>query len=136
MEYRKNLFLPKDSLVTETEWAIRQEEPSQVKGRLDEVLARRKATQPIDQPSCGSVFKNPRESGLSAWQIVDRLGLRGHRIGGAEFSPKHSNFIVNVDVGNAKASDVRALIDLAKTRAKAELGVDLSEEVIYLYSSV
>lgn len=129
-EYRKNLFLPQGALVWAAEWEVRREEPSKVKAVIDETLSRRKSTQPIDLPSCGSVFKNPREHGKSAWQVIDQLGLRGHRIGDAQFSEKHSNFILNL--GNAKAADVRALIQLAKSRAEKELGIVLHEEVIYL----
>lgn len=129
-EYRKNLFLPKLSVIWSAEWVVQKEEPSKVKSIIDQTLARRKTTQPIDFPSCGSVFKNPREHGKSAWQVIDELGLRGHQIGGAQFSEKHSNFIVNL--GLAKASDVRALIELAKSRAQKELGISLHEEVIYL----
>ncbi len=129
-QYRKNLFLPSGSVVWSAEWEARQDEPAKVKAVIDETLARRKATQPLDSPSCGSVFKNPKESGLSAWQVIDRLGLRGHRIGDAQFSGKHCNFILNL--GGAHAADVRGLIDLAKSRAKAELGITLEEEVIYL----
>lgn len=127
-QYRKNLFLAPDVLVWDAEWEIRRDDPAKVKAILDETLARRKATQPIDYPSCGSVFKNP--DGHRAWQVIDKLGLRGHRIGDAEFSEKHSNFIINH--GGAKAADVRALIELARTRAQAELGVILEEEVIYV----
>lgn len=129
-EYRKNLFLPQGALVWAAEWEVRREEPSKVKAVIDETLSRRKSTQPIDLPSCGSVFKNPREHGKSAWQVIDQLGLRGHRIGDAQFSEKHSNFILNL--GNAKAADVRTLIQLAKSRAEKELGIVLHEEVIYL----
>lgn len=129
-QYRKNLFLPQGCVVWEAEWQIKVEEPVQVKTRIDETLARRKATQPIDYPSCGSVFKNPKSSGMSAWQVVDKLGLRGHRIGDAQFAEKHSNFIINLD--RASAGDVRALIELAKSRALAELGVTLEEEVMYV----
>jgi UDP-N-acetylmuramate dehydrogenase len=128
--YRRNFFLPECSVVWAAEWEIVAEAPGRVKQVIDETLARRKATQPIDYPSCGSVFKNPRESGLSAWQVVDKLGLRGHRVGDAQFAEKHSNFIINL--GNARAADVKALIDLAKTRALAELGVKLEEEVLYI----
>lgn len=129
-EYRKNRFLPKGAVVWAAEWEVRAEIPSNVKMRIDETLGRRKATQPIDYPSCGSVFKNPRTHGMSAWEVVDRLGLRGHRIGDAQFAEKHSNFIINLDA--AKAADVKALIDLAKERAQRELGVTLEEEVMYL----
>ena len=99
---------------------------------IDETLERRKSTQPVDYPSCGSVFKNPRESGLRAWQVIDRLGLRGHRIGNAQFAEKHSNFIINL--GGASAADVRGLIELARRRASAELGISLEEEVKFLGS--
>ncbi len=129
-QYRKNLFIPPGSVVWACEWKVRREDPAKVKAAIDETLARRKATQPIDLPSCGSVFKNPKAHGVSAWQVIDKLGLRGHRIGGAQFAEKHSNFILNL--GDAKAADVKALIELAKTRAKAELGIELEEEVIYL----
>jgi UDP-N-acetylmuramate dehydrogenase len=129
-QYRKNLFLPPGSLIWSAEWSIDLKEPSQVKAVIDETLQRRKATQPIDYPSCGSVFKNPKASGISAWQVIDRLGLRGHRIGNAQFAEKHSNFIINL--GGARAADVKALIELAKSRAQSELGISLEEEVIYL----
>lgn len=129
-QYRKNLFLPEGSIVLSADWQIRRELPSSVKSKLDETLARRKATQPIDYPSCGSVFKNPKSTGRSAWEVVDSLGLRGHKIGDAQISEKHSNFIINV--GSARAVDVRALIQLVKSRASSELGITLEEEVMYV----
>ncbi len=129
-QYRKNLFLPSGCVVWQAEWQLRAEEPVKVKTKIDETLTRRKSTQPIDYPSCGSVFKNPKASGLSAWQVVDQLGLRGYRIGDAQFAVKHSNFIINLD--RAKASDVRALIELAKSKAQEKLGIALEEEVMYV----
>lgn len=129
-DYRRNLFLPSDAVVLRVEWRVEKAEPSVVKKGIDDTLERRKATQPVDYPSCGSVFKNPRESGLRAWQVIDRLGLRGHRIGNAQFAEKHSNFIINL--GGASAADVRGLIDLAKSRASGELGLTLEEEVKFL----
>lgn len=131
-DYRRNLFLPPGALVTGATWRIRLEAPAEVKTRIDETLQRRKATQPIDFPSCGSVFKNPRDQGLSAWQVVDRLGLRGYKLGGAQVSEKHPNFIINL--GDARASDVAAIIHLIKSRAESELGIYLEEEVKYLGS--
>jgi UDP-N-acetylmuramate dehydrogenase len=129
-EYRKNHFLPPGSVVLSADWEIRREDPTIVKALIDETLARRKSTQPIDYPSCGSVFKNPRALGKSAWQVIDQLGLRGHQIGGAQFAEKHSNFIINL--GGATATDVRALITLAKARALKELGISLEEEVMFV----
>lgn len=132
-QYRKNLFLPSGSVVYEAEWEVEKGDPTQVKALIDQTLTRRKATQPIDFPSCGSVFKNPKSSGLSSWQVIEKLGLRGHRIGDAQFAEKHCNFIINL--GNAKASDVSALIQLAKERSKQELGIELEEEVVFLTHS-
>ena len=129
-EYRRNLFVPEGGIVFSAEWKIDRADPAQVKALIDETLARRKTTQPIDFPSCGSVFKNPKEKGMSAWQVVDQVRLRGHRIGGAQIADKHSNFILNL--GNATAQDVRALIDLAKERAQDQLGIALEEEVRYV----
>jgi UDP-N-acetylmuramate dehydrogenase len=126
-QYRKNLFLPSRGLVWSARWQIASREPTQVKSLIDETLARRKATQPLDFPSCGSVFKNPKESGLAAWQVIEKLGLKGHQIGGAQFSTKHSNWILNL--GSARARDVLDLIALAKARALGELGIKLEEEV-------
>ena len=96
-QYRRNLYLPRGSVVWEATWQVRKEAPSRVKAMIDETLIRRKATQPIDYPSCGSVFKNPKTHGVSAWQVLDQLGLRGYRIGNAHISEKHSNFIINRD---------------------------------------
>ncbi len=129
-EYRRNLFLPSGAIVTSCEWRIDWEDASVVKQRIDETLERRKSTQPVDYPSCGSVFKNPESAGMRAWQVVDKLGLRGHRIGNAQFAEKHSNFIINL--GGASANDVRSLIELAQRRARVELGIDLEEEVKFL----
>jgi UDP-N-acetylmuramate dehydrogenase len=125
--YRRNHFLKPGDLITRAWVRIRREEPAAVRAQIDDLYQRRKATQPVDLPSCGSVFMNPREAGVNAWQVVDQLGLRGHRIGHAQISEKHSNFIVNL--GGAQASDVRALIELAKRRAHEELGIELHEEV-------
>lgn len=129
-QYRKSLFLPEGALIWRTEWEIEKSDPGRIKSIVDETLKRRKATQPVDYPSCGSVFKNPKSAGLHAWQVVDQLGLRGYQIGQAQFAEKHSNFIINL--GGAKASDVLALIQLAQTRARDELGIQLEEEVIFL----
>jgi len=131
--YRRNHFLHPNEMVTHVELHYQPEDPAKVKATIDDLYQRRKLTQPVDYPSCGSVFMNPKGKsgeggvGLNAWQVIDQLGLRGHRIGGAQISEKHSNFIINL--GDAKAAEVIALIDLVKARAKAELGIDLHEEV-------
>jgi UDP-N-acetylmuramate dehydrogenase len=125
--YRHNHFLNPGELITRAWVQIEPEDPIKIKAQIDELYQRRKSTQPVEYPSCGSVFVNPREHGLHAWQVVDRLGLRGHRVGNAQISQKHSNFIVNL--GGARADEVKALIQLVKTRARDELGIEMKEEV-------
>jgi UDP-N-acetylmuramate dehydrogenase len=125
--YRKNHFLGPNEIVIDTLWKLDRGDPAKIREKLDSLYRRRKETQPLDFPSCGSVFKNPKESGLRAWEVVEKLGLRGHRIGNAQIAKKHPNWIINL--GNARAADVVALIELVKARAKAELGVEMHEEV-------
>lgn len=128
--YRKNHFIQDEMVVWAAEWEVNPKDPSAIKKTIEETLKRRKDSQPVDLPCCGSVFKNPKSFGLSAWQVIDRLGLRGYRIGDAQFSEKHANFILNL--GQARAQDVRELIEMAKARALKELQIELEEEVRYV----
>jgi UDP-N-acetylmuramate dehydrogenase len=125
--YRRNHFLKSGDLITHAEIHFEKAQPNEVKHQIDELYQRRKATQPVEFPSCGSVFMNPKESGLRAWEVVEKLGLRGHRIGNAQISEKHPNFIVNL--GGARAVEVLQLMDLIKTRAQTELGIEMHQEV-------
>ncbi len=84
----------------------------------------RRATQPLNYPSAGSVFRNP--AGMYAGKIIEDLGLKGFTIGKATVSPKHANFIVNM--GNAKASDIKNIIDYIKLKAKAKYNIKLHVE--------
>ncbi|PIU48804.1 MAG: UDP-N-acetylenolpyruvoylglucosamine reductase [Candidatus Hydrogenedentes bacterium CG07_land_8_20_14_0_80_42_17] len=88
-------------------------------------LEHRKNTQPLQLPNCGSVFANPQND--FAARLIEEAGLKGHTIGGAQISTMHANFIVNL--GNAKAQDVKALIDLAKMEVKNKFGIELRSEV-------
>ena len=89
----------------------------------------RKAAQPTNKRTFGSVFKNP-EHELSAGRMLEACGLKGHRIGGAEISPRHGNFIENA--GDARAVDALALMAEARRRALEEFGVELEREVRFL----
>ena len=93
--------------------------------RANEFVAKRKASQPPGA-SIGSMFKNPE--GDYAGRLIEAAGLKGRRIGGAAISDKHANFFVN-DSGNAKAADVKALIDLAHDEVLKQFGIDLQLEV-------
>jgi UDP-N-acetylmuramate dehydrogenase len=89
------------------------------------LLVRRKATQPIGEPSCGSVFTNP--PGDHAARLIEAAGLKGCRIGGAEVSPKHANFIINT--GDASAADIEALVRHVAAEVERVHGVKLETEV-------
>ncbi|MZP43930.1 UDP-N-acetylmuramate dehydrogenase [Heliobacterium gestii] len=93
---------------------------------MEEKLARRKKTQPLDWPNAGSVFLNP-PGDLSAGRLIETAGLKGFTIGGAQVSEKHANFIVNR--GGATAADVLALIEAVRNRVKATCGIELRSEV-------
>jgi UDP-N-acetylmuramate dehydrogenase len=88
-------------------------------------VARRRATQPLSEPTFGSTFRNP--VGAFAGQLVEAVGLKGHRIGGAAWSELHANFVVNR--GGATARDVLALLNLARARVRERFGVVLEPEV-------
>lgn len=92
---------------------------------LKEMLERRKKSQPLGLPSCGSVFRNP--PGDHAARLIETAGLKGHRIGGAEVSPKHANFIINRD--HATATDVEELIEHVRQTVLEVHGVELVHEV-------
>ncbi len=107
---------------------VRADDAVAVRRRTDAVQAQRKATQPYGVRSLGSVFKNP--DGDKAGRLIEAAGLKGRRAGGAEISPKHANFIVNVD--RATAADVLTLVGIAHDAVKARFGVDLEREIILL----
>jgi UDP-N-acetylmuramate dehydrogenase len=95
------------------------------RSRIRELLSRRIASQPLGQPNAGSVFRNP--PGDHAARLIEACGLKGRVIGGAVISAKHANFIVNL--GNARAADIEALIALAQAAVKQKFGLTLECEV-------
>lgn len=108
-------------------WPLSKVDPD-IKIKVKEANQRRLTKQPLDMPSCGSVFVNPlpHHSG----KLIQDAGLKGHTIGGAQISEKHANFIVNI--GDAKASDVKQLIELAQSTIKEKNNIDLKTEVRFL----
>lgn len=96
------------------------------RGRITELLAKRIASQPLDMPNAGSVFRNP--PGDHAARLIEACGLKGHAIGGARISEKHANFIVNPK-GRACAADIEALIEHARRTVKDRFGIELHPEV-------
>jgi UDP-N-acetylmuramate dehydrogenase len=123
--YRALVGLAEGSVVVSALLAIAIADRERVEAESERLLARRRATQPVDQPSCGSVFKNPR--GHFAGQLIEAAGLKGETRGGAMISPLHANFIVNC--GGATASDVLALIGHARALVRLKTGIQLEPEV-------
>ncbi len=121
--------LSRDEIVLECEIAVKEGDPFFIRAKMEENLARRKKTQPLDEPSCGSVFRNPPE-GPAAAELIDRLGLKGTRCGDAQISSVHANFIVNT--GHATAHDVCTLITMIKTKVYEAYGIELYPEVRFL----
>jgi len=105
--------------------ALEQGDTEAAQARIRELLARRAATQPTGLPSCGSVFRNP--PGDHAARLIEAVGLKGHRLGGAEVSVKHANFIINL--GDATANEIACLIDLVQDQVERHSGIRLQPEV-------
>lgn len=123
--YRAARGLACGEVVLAARFALRPADPAAVRGAVDRHLAHRRATQPIDQPSFGSVFKNP--PGERAGRLIELAGLKGLRIGGAQISSVHANFIVNL--GGATAADVLALMSRAQEAVRERTGIALEPEV-------
>jgi UDP-N-acetylmuramate dehydrogenase len=121
----RNLDLPEQGIITGASFLLSRGEKGAVAETVAGFLRVRREKHPLEYRNAGSIFKNP--AGVPAGRIIDELGLKGTRIGDAEISEKHANFIVNR--GKARAEDIVALIDLVKERAKNERGIDLEPEV-------
>jgi len=150
--YRESAIKHSSDIVLSATMELQPGDRDALRAKLDETLAKRKASQPLYGGSAGCVFKNfdatdeelqrletkgdilthemKSSRRISAGWIIDKLGLKGTRIGDAKISEEHGNFIVNL--GAATASDVVQLIALVKTRARNEFGIQLQEEVQYL----
>jgi len=123
--YRSLRGLAPGSVVVSALFAVELSTPDAVRAEVETLLARRARTQPLHVPSCGSVFKNP--PGDFAGRLIESVGLKGRRIGGAEISSVHANFIANVD--RATAGDVVALMSLAQGEVARATGRRLDPEV-------
>ncbi len=150
--YRDSALKHSSDIVLSVTFELQPGDREMLLKKLDETLTKRKASQPLYAGSAGCIFKNYdgtnedvqriESSGdiltpemmssrrVSAGWLIDKLGLKGTKIGNAQISPEHGNFIVNL--GGATASDVVQLIGLVKTRARHRYGIELQEEVQYL----
>ena len=122
--YRHASF-PGEFVLTTVALSMERGEKEAVLAAMDELLARRREKQPLELPSAGSVFKNP--PGAKAAMLIEEAGLKGRRVGGAQVSEKHANFIVNK--GGATAGDIISLIELVREEVFKKLSVELELEV-------
>lgn len=120
--------LPDGAVVLRAGLGLRRAEPGELASELAELRRWRRAHQPVGTPSCGSVFRNP--VGDAAGRLVEAVGLKGRRVGGAQISPRHANFITTER--GATAADVHALITEARRAVAERCGVTLATEVVLL----
>ena len=120
--------LSSGQVVARVEYRLEPSSPGQIKQTVADLVARRKATQPTNRRTFGSVFENPPGE-IGAGQMLELCGLKGYRIGGAVISPKHANFIENA--GDATSADCIALIVEARRRVQTRFGVELQREVVF-----
>ena len=121
----RELEFPRGSVIIQAVIRLARDVPAQVAQRAAAYLRERKARQPLEHPSGGSVFRNPPKD--HAGRLIEAAGLKGKRIGGAMISPKHANFIVNV--GGATAGDILTLMGLARERVLEQTGIQLEPEI-------
>ena len=130
--------LPEGWVITHAVLRADAGDPAELDARMEDQLARRDASQPTRERSAGSTFRNPAgfsstgraddTHALKAWSLIDAAGLRGHRLGGAQMSEKHPNFLLNT--GGATAAELEALGELVRARVRETSGHDLQWEVI------
>ena len=135
--YRQS-SLPPDWIITEALFAAETGDPAALAARMATQLAKRDETQPTKELSAGSTFRNPAgfsSTGraddvhdLKAWKVIEDAGLRGARLGGAQMSEKHSNFMINA--GGATAADLEGLGELVRKRVFKNSGIELEWEIM------
>ena len=113
------------TMIVSAVFTLKSGDKNDILRAVSETLLHRQEKQPLGTFNAGSVFKNP--PGMSAGALIEATGLKGYRIGGAEISRKHANFIINT--GSALASDVTALIAVARDKVLAQSGIALETEI-------
>jgi len=127
--YRDSIFKKnKNLIILSATLQLKEGKKEEIEKKIQENLKSRKEKQPLNFPSAGSIFKNPK--GFSAGELIERCNLKGKRVGNVKISEKHANFIVNL--GRGKAKEVMKLIKIIKNRVKKKFGVVLEEEIQFL----
>ncbi|MDD5145576.1 MAG: UDP-N-acetylmuramate dehydrogenase [Candidatus Pacebacteria bacterium] len=127
--YRESIFKKdKNLIILSARIKLKKSSKEKIKSEIKEYSGNRRKTQPLNLPSIGSIFKNPKN--FSAAGLIEKCNLKGKRVGNVKISEKHANFIVNL--GNGKANEVKKLINSAKKAVKNKFGIILEEEIQYL----
>lgn len=125
LDYRTSVFQENNYIIMEATFQLEYGNKDEIKALMDDLTEKRETKQPLEYPSCGSVFQRP--PGNFAGKLIQDAGLQGHRIGGVEVSMKHAGFMVNVD--NGTASDYEDLIEFVQNEVAQKFGVELNREV-------
>lgn len=124
--YRHSLLMEyPGAVVLHAEFALEKDDSAAIRSRMDDLMSRRRASQPLEYPSAGSTFKRPE--GYFAGRLIEEAGCKGLTVGGAQVSEKHAGFVINV--GGATCADVLALMAEVQRRVKERSGVTLEPEV-------
>ena len=123
--YRKSAFSDGKTVILGAKLHLKKGDPAQIRDKMAELMAKRKASQPLEYPSAGSTFKRPE--GYYAGTLIQETGLKGLTVGGAQVSEKHAGFVINT--GGATCADVMALIAQVQDRVMQRSGVHLEPEV-------
>lgn len=127
--YRDSVFKHNENAILEVIFKLTKADKQSIEAKMKEHIDKKLATQDLESPSVGSIFKNPSGE-QRAWELIEEVGMRGYKLGGAQVSEKHANFIINT--GAATASDVIMLISMIKQKVRDNLGVQLMEEIEYV----
>ena len=125
ISYRNTPFMNNERIITSAFFKLQEGSLEEIQGRMDELMAKRKNSQPLEYPSAGSTFKRPVNGYAAA--LIDQSGLKGTSVGGAMVSEKHAGFVINYN--NASCSDVLALMDIIKNTVFEKHGIELQPEV-------
>lgn len=131
--YRHSVFLEEQHLILEAIFILKKGDPAEIKAQMDDLAQRRREKQPLEYPSAGSTFKRPPAvdgQPVYAAALIDRCGLKGLTVGGAQVSEKHAGFVINR--GGATCADVRGLIRKIQETVYEETGVRLEPEVGFI----
>ena len=125
ISYRNTSFMKNERIITSAFFKLQEGNIEEIQGKMEELMAKRKNSQPLEYPSAGSTFKRP-EKGYAA-ALIDQSGLKGTSVGGAMVSEKHAGFVINYN--NASCSDVLALMEIIRNTVFEKHGIELQPEV-------